>query len=113
LRFSIAQHSRDLLLLERLVTFFGGGYIMSDKNRPLCEFIITKIDLIIEKVIPLFNKHPIIGSKHLDFLDFCNAAYIIKNKEHLKKEGIEKILELKQKITSRKNNNVTNNHINE
>jgi LAGLIDADG endonuclease len=113
LRFSIAQDSRDLLLLERLIKFFGGGYIMSYKNRPLCEFIITKIDLIIEKVIPLFKKHIIIGSKQLDFLDFCSAAYIIKNKKHLKKEGLEKILELKQKITLRKNNNVTNNHINE
>jgi hypothetical protein len=113
LRFSIAQHSRDFLLLERLINFFGGGYIVSYKNRPLCEFVITKIDLIIEKVIPLFNKHLILGSKYLDFLDFSSAAYIIKNKEHLTKEGVEKILELKQKITSRKINNVTNNHNNE
>jgi LAGLIDADG endonuclease len=82
------MHEKDRDLLLSIQNFFGGGYIMSYKNRPLCEFIITKIDLIIEKVIPLFNKHLIIGSKHLDLLDFCNAAYIIKNKEHLKKEGL-------------------------
>ena len=41
LRFSIAQHSRDLLLLENLIEYFAGGYIMSYKNRPLCEFIVT------------------------------------------------------------------------
>ena len=110
LRFSIAQHSRDLLLLENLVNLFGGGYVMSYKNRPLCEYIITKIDLVMEKVIPFFNKYPVIGSKHLDFLDFENAAHIIKNKEHLKKEGLEKILSLKKGITLRKINNVTNNH---
>ena len=83
---------------------------MSYKNRPLCEYIITKIDLITEKIIPFFNKHHIIGSKHLYFLDFKNASYIIKNREHLNKEGLEKILELKKGITLRKNNNVTNNH---
>ena len=60
---------------------------MSYKNRPLCEYIITKIDIIMERVIPFFNKHPITGSKHLDFLNFKNAAQIIKNKEHLNKEG--------------------------
>ena len=110
LRFSISQHSRDFLLLKSLVKFFGGGYVMSYKTRPLCEYIITKIDLVIEKVIPFFNKYPVIGSKHLDFLDFENAAHIIKNKEHLNKEGLEKILSLKKGITLRKINNVTNNH---
>lgn len=91
LRFSIAQHSRDFLLLESLVKIFDGGYVISYKNRPLCEYTITKIDIIMEKVIPFFNKHPIMGSKHLDFLDFKNAAYIIKNKEHLNKEGLNRI----------------------
>ena len=87
---------------------------MSYKTRPLCEYIITKTDLVMEKIIPFFNKYPhlwwVIGSKHLDFLDFENAAHIIKNKEHLKKEGLEKILSLKKGITLRKINNVTNNH---
>ena len=114
LRFSIAQHSRDLLLLKSLVKFFGGGYVMSYKTRPApkgeCEYIITKIDLVMEKVIPFFNKYPVIGSKHLDFLDFENAAHIIKNKEHLNKEGLEKILSLKKGITLQKINNVANNH---
>ena len=53
---------------------------MSYKNRPLCEYIITKIDLITEKIIPFFNKHHIIVSKHLDFSDLKNASYIIKNR---------------------------------
>ena len=67
LRFSIAQHSRDLLLLESFVIFFrpkrassapqacwGGGSVMNYKKRSVCEFIITKIDHIVEHIIPLF-----------------------------------------------------------
>lgn len=53
---------------------------MNYKNRPLCEYIITKIGLIIEHVIPFWDKHPILGSKLLNFLDFKSAAFIIKNK---------------------------------
>ena len=70
LRFSIAQHSRDFLLLESLVKFFGGGYVMSYKNRPLCEYIITKIDLITEKIIPFFEVYQLQGVKAKEFSNF-------------------------------------------
>jgi hypothetical protein len=101
LRFSISQHSpygatQRLFIIKKLRKFFGGGYVMSYKTRPLCEFIVTKIDLIVETIIPFFEKHPIAGSKHLYFLDFKKASIIIKNKEHLSKPGLENILQLKK-----------------
>jgi NADH:ubiquinone oxidoreductase subunit K len=47
LRFSIAQDSRDILLLKSLVKFFNCGYVAQYKNRKVCEFIVTKINDII------------------------------------------------------------------
>ena len=102
LRFSIAQHSRDLLLLESFVVFFNCGHIANYKNRLICEFIVTKIDHILEYIIPFFIKHPILGSKYLNYLKFNSAAEIIKNKEHLNSNGLERILQLKK--------NTINNH---
>ena len=104
LRFSISQHSRDLLLIESFVNYFGGGFVANYKKRPLSEFFVAKIDLIVEQIIPFFDKHPILGSKHLNYLDFKSAAYIIKNKEHLNKDGagLKRILQLKKRITSRR-----------
>lgn len=112
LRFSIAQHSRDYLLLESFVKFFGGGFVLNYKKRLLCEFIITKIDHIVEHIIPFFDKHPIQGSKHLNFFYFKSAAYIIKNKEHLNEDGLglNEILELKRRITTLYSNKTMNNH---
>jgi hypothetical protein len=103
MRFTIAQHSRDLLLLESLIKFFGGGYVVKYKNRPLCEFTATKIGFIIENIIPFFEKYPILGSKNLNFLDFKTASYIINSKQHLDEDrvGLNKVLELKKLITSR------------
>ena len=97
LRFSIGQHSRDHLLLESLVNFFGCGYVVKYEKREVCEFIVTKIDHIILHIIPFFDKYPIIGSKCLNYLNFCKAANIIKNKEHLNIDGkgLEQILQLK------------------
>ena len=100
LRFSISQHSRDFLLLKNFITFFGCGYVVKYQNRPLCEFIVTKIDNILEHIIPYFEKHPVLGSKHFNYINFKNAACIIKSKEHLNpnRKGLEQILELKSNI---------------
>ena len=80
--------------------FFGCGYVVDYKNRLVCEYIVTKIDDINKYIIPFFEQHQILGSKHINFLYFKSASLIIKNKEHLNQNGFEKILELKNKITS-------------
>jgi hypothetical protein len=79
------------------VNFFGCGYVVKYEKREVCEFIVTKIDHIILHIIPFFDKYPIIGSKCLNYLNFCKAANIIKNKEHLNIDGkgLEQILQLK------------------
>ena len=89
-----------LLLLESFVDFFGCGYVTKYEKRSVCEFIVTKIDHIVEQIIPYFEKYPIVGSKHFNYLNFKSAAYIIKSKEHLNsdRKGLEQILVLKSGI---------------
>jgi hypothetical protein len=80
LRFSIAQHSRDLLLLESIVDFFGCGSLSKYKNRAVCEYIVTKLDHIVEVIIPFIEKYPVVGSKYFSYLDFKSVANLLKNK---------------------------------
>ena len=107
-RFSIAQDLRDVSLLESFIDFFGCGYGVRYKNRSIGEFVVTKIEDIVNHIIPFFDKHTIRGSKHSNYLDFKSAALIIKNKEHLKEDGVglKTILLLKDKmgINKAKNN---------
>ena len=98
LRFSIAQDSRDILLLKSLVEFFNCGYIAQYKNRKVCEFIVTKINDIIIYIIPFFEKYKIEGSKYKDYVNFKEAATLVKNKEHLTEKGLNKIIELKNSM---------------
>ena len=74
LRFSISQDVRDILLLENIVNFFNCGYVSKYKNRKVCEFVVTKIDDIILYIIPFFEKYPIRGSKHENYIYFKEAA---------------------------------------
>lgn len=85
---------------------------MNYKKRLLSEFITAKINHIVEHIIPFFDKHPIFGLKHLNFLDFKKTAYIINNKEHLNEDGLglKEVLELKSRITSFYSNKAINNH---
>jgi len=45
-------------------------------------------------IIPFFNQYPILGVKRLDFEDFKTVAKLIKNKEHLNAEGLNKIIKI-------------------
>lgn len=101
LRFSVAQDSRDLLLLKNLVRIFNCGYVAQYKNREVCEFIVTKIDDIIVHIIPFFEKYQIKGTKYNDYLKFKEAAVIIKNKEHLTEKGLNKIIDLKKSMNKK------------
>jgi len=49
-------------------------------------------------MIPLFNKHKIIGIKLLNYLDFCKVAELINKKDHLTREGLEQIRKIKFNI---------------
>lgn len=98
LRFSIAQDSRDILLLKSLVEFFNCGYITQYKNREVCEFVVTKIKDINMYIIPFFDKYKIEGFKYKNYVKFKKAAILINNKEHLTEKGLNEIIELKNSM---------------
>lgn len=64
------------------------GLLWIIKNVHYVSLLLQKIDLIVKNVIPFFDKHSILESKHLNFLDFKSSANIIKNKEHLNEDGV-------------------------
>jgi hypothetical protein len=67
-------------------------YCSENKNTSLLQ-IKNKV-YIDNKVIPFFEKYPILGVKSLDFEDFKKVAELIKIKEHLNTEGLQKILKI-------------------
>ena len=105
LRFSIAQDLRDVDLLESFVDFFKCGYVVRYEKRSIAEFVVTRIDDIINHVIPFFEEYNIAGSKYSNYCTFKIAAFMVKNKEHLKDDGLKEILLLKNKMGITTKNN--------
>lgn len=96
LSFSISQHDRDSNLLNGFIKYFDCGRCTYGRNE--VNFIISKFGDINNKIIPLFNQHPMLGTKQADFLDFCQIAMLVENKEHLTKEGVEIIKIIKSNM---------------
>jgi len=86
--------------LKCFISFLGGGFIKERKG--ISEFRVIKLSLITEKLIPLFQKHPIIGNKNKDFLDFCQIAELMKSNAHKTQEGLDKIREIKAGMNTKR-----------
>jgi hypothetical protein len=98
LRFQITQQNRDKKLMEKIQIYFNCGYL-SERN-DIVDFHVTKIDDMLNIIIPFFEKYPILGVKLENFKDFCEIAKLVKNKEHLTEEGLEKIKLIKSKMNT-------------
>lgn len=108
LRFMLTQHSRDNVLLESIVKFLGCGRFYPVTTRNEVYFIVSTFHDIHVKILPLFNKYPLLGSKQQDFLDFLRVAELVRTKDHLTKEGLERIKLIKSNMNSRRSNYISN-----
>jgi hypothetical protein len=77
--------------------FYCGNYILHPKKE-WGYYQCTKFLDNYEIIIPFFKKHLIKGVKAKDFSDWIKIAEIIKNKNHLTKEGSIEIINIKSKM---------------
>ena len=94
LAFSITQHFRDKELLDGIKNFLGCGRV-AKRSGEYCDFVVNSLSDLDEKIIPLFLKYPLPGSKELNFIDFKKVLEMMKNKDHLSEEGLLKIKKIK------------------
>lgn len=105
--FEIEMIIDDKPLLERLQKTFDCGhiYILNYKRyswRPHVKYAVKRHRDIFEKIIPFFKKYQLQGKKRRDFEFFCRASEIFGKKEHLTKEGIEKLKNIQSRMNLRR-----------
>lgn len=91
--FTISQHNRDKQLMTTIIKYLGCGNTYD--NRGSVDLVISKFKDLENKVLPIFEKYPILGEKFKDYLDFLKIIEIMKNKGHITIEGIDKITKIK------------------
>jgi hypothetical protein len=97
--FKIGLHSKDLPLLKDIQSFFKGvGSITVESNRNVANYLVQDINSITNIILPHFDNFPLESAKKIDFDLWKQCLLLIINKEHLTREGLEKIVCLKEVI---------------
>jgi hypothetical protein len=93
--FQIGLHEKDRALLEEIQNYFDGvGSIYKQSNRDVVIYSVSSITDL-EVIITHFDKYPLITQKWSDYQLFRQAFKLIKRKEHLTMEGLNKIVGIK------------------
>lgn len=99
LEFKITQKDYSVEILHEIKNYFGCGRINIDNSKTLTmKYVVTNNSDLINKIIPHFDKYPLKTSKYLNYLDFKTAGYLMYEKNHYKKDGIETLREIKSKM---------------
>jgi len=93
--FELNLNYKDKVLLENIKYTLGVGNIFYNSNDKTYKFKVSNINDLSNVIIPHFKKYYLITQKRVDFELFSKIIEIIKNKEHLTKEGLQKIVNLK------------------
>ena len=101
--FQITQHSRDIMLMEKIVEYFGFGRVRIRGNH--VDYICTKFSNISDSIIPFFLEYPIKGVKSSDFEDWRKVANLMATKSHLTLEGLEQIRQIKSGMNTGREHN--------
>jgi hypothetical protein len=98
-RFKIELHEKDLELLKSLQSFFNGiGQVGVISTRKLAYFEVTKLNDIVNIIIPHFDRYPLQSVKKIDYELWKQCILLMANKEHLSQAGLEKIVSIKGAI---------------
>ena len=99
--FNVSQ--KDPSVLYILKETLGCGIIKMRKRDGLHSYDATNPEDIIKRVIPYFQRYPIVSeSKKRNFAIFCEIATLMDKGEHRTLEGLRKILLLRESINEGK-----------
>jgi len=107
--FYISQKQKELL--EKIKSFFGFGSLHRHHSSESWSFRAESLKNA-EKIRLFFNQYPLQGEKHRDFQLWCEVMDLVKAKKHLSREGILKIIALRNQMNpSRKGRRISDTKI--
>jgi hypothetical protein len=90
--FKIAQSSYNLRLLYFIKSILGVGSVSVTNSKDNCaEYRVRNIKHIIQYILPIFDKYPLLTSKHFKYTIF-KQAILIMNDSNLTKEQKDRLI---------------------
>jgi len=94
--FKVSQNPRGIEILEALRNRLQCGYIKKNASLKSTDkslaYVVRNIDDLKERVIPFFRNKLIV--KREDFDKFSRVIELVSQKQHLTRDGVEKIINI-------------------
>ncbi len=92
--FSVSQNEDRRQVLDIIREYFGCGYIRRDYADKTVKFEIRDHNDLVSKIIPHFERFPLLSKKQEDFELFKEICGIISSVNHLSKDGFVEIVKI-------------------
>jgi len=96
--FSISQNKKNLELIKKIHQNFHCGSIRFSKSDQNYKFEVRSISDLVKKIIPFFQKYPLVGTKKIDFEKFSMVCELVYRNQHRNKEKLLEIIETSYQI---------------
>jgi len=90
--FSVSQNADRAELLYIIQERWECGFIRPDNSDKTLKFEIRKVIDLVDKVIPHFNKFPLLSSKKIDFEKFEKICKLISEERHFEFDSFQEIV---------------------
>ena len=102
--FHVNQSQLRSITLEAIKKYFDCGYIkINHRSNPKDDtlvYVVRNNQDLREKIIPFFEKYPLLSKKQESFKIFSQIVWMVHQKEHLKTNGIKKIINYSYKMNN-------------
>ena len=92
--FSVSQNEDRAQILFLIQQKFQCGFIRRDSSDKTLKYEVRSLEEIVNKIIPHFEKYPLLSEKQKDFESFKQVCFLMKRNLHRNKTGLKKIINL-------------------
>ena len=93
--FHVSQNDDRAQVLELMRGRLGCGYIKRNSRRDhALVFVVRERTALLERVIPFFERNPLLSTKHMDFLKFARIVRAMAQGQHLTFAGFGELLDV-------------------
>tara|TARA_Y100000310_G_scaffold241111_1_gene245019 strand:+ start:553 stop:1032 length:480 start_codon:yes stop_codon:yes gene_type:complete len=92
----VVQHKRDRQVLERMRKTLNVGVVRVN-NKDRLELRVRKLSEL-NYIVTFFEKHPLMTTKHQNFILFKKIILAMNEKKHLTRDGLTEIAKIAAKM---------------
>jgi hypothetical protein len=91
---SVSQNGDRAEVLQLLLSHFACGSIRPDRSDRTLKWETRRLEDLLERVIPHFERFPLLSGKRLDFERFAVICRLLAERAHRSRSGLARIVEL-------------------